>query len=160
MNDDETTRPPAHQTVRPVDLRDYAEFDSEQPRRIRVLASDVLTIDLWCLEPRQSTPTLHYEDVDVCYTVLGGTAWFITDEGELGLGPLGAMLVPAGIIHAIDNRTVDPVIVLTAGSPPDVPVPEITTDVPVDERGDAVHRLSDPGPLARAYRRLIRGEES
>lgn len=124
--------------VRPVDLRDYARFDPDHAARVRVLATDVLTVDLWCLEPHQSTEAMHHEEVDVAYTVLGGTAWFITDEGEIGLGPLGAMLVPAGVVHGIDNRTVDPVVVLASASPPDVPVAEITVDEPLEDAGDAV----------------------
>jgi quercetin dioxygenase-like cupin family protein len=157
MERDETTTSAARQTVRPVDLRDYADFDPERPKRIRVLATDVLTIDLWCLEPRQETPSLLYRDVDVCYTVLGGTAWFITDEGELGLGPLGAMLVPAGITHTIGNRTVDPVVVLASGSPPDVPATDVTSDAPVVTDASAVHRPREPGALVRTVKRLLGG---
>lgn len=130
--------PPVPGSVRPVDLRDYARFDPDHPARVRVLATDVLTVDLWCLEPHQSTDAMHHEEVDVAYTVLGGTAWFVTDEGEIGLGPLGAMLIPAGVVHGIDNRTVDPVVVLAAASPPDVPTTEITVDEPLEDAGDAV----------------------
>lgn len=124
--------------MRPVDLRDYAAFDPAAPRRVRVLATDVLTVDLWCLEPRQSTEALTYDEVDVAYTVLGGNAWFVTEDGELGLGPLGAMLVPSGVAHGIDNRTADPLVVLASGAPPDVPADEVTTDEPVGRGGEAV----------------------
>lgn len=142
--------------VRPVDLRDYAAFDRAGARRIRVLATDVLTVDLWCLEPWQDTHVLSYEDVDVVYTVLGGNAWFATDQGELGLGPLGAILVPARVAHGIGNRTADPLVVLASGSPPDVPAGTVTTDEPVERKNGAVHR---PGggrrPLADRLRGLI-----
>jgi quercetin dioxygenase-like cupin family protein len=143
------------QSVRPVDLRDYTSFDPERARRVRVMATDVLTVDLWCLEPRQATDALRYDEIDVCYTVLGGTAWFVTDEGELGLGPLGAMLVPAGVAHGIDNRTVDPVVILAAGSPPDVPAADVAVDEPVEDRRGAVRHLPQPGALTRGFRRLF-----
>lgn len=144
------------QRVRPVDLRDFADFDPERARRVRVLASDVLTIDLWCLQPDQSTDVLHHEDTDVVYTVLGGNAWFVTDEGELGLGPLGAMLVPAGVVHGFDNRTADPLIVVASGSPPDVPADEVTTDEPVDDASEAVFRPGDELTLRERIRRSLR----
>jgi oxalate decarboxylase/phosphoglucose isomerase-like protein (cupin superfamily) len=65
----------------------------------------------------------------VVYTVVGGRSWFVTDDGEIGLDPMGAMLVPAGTVHGIDNRAPDPLIVLASSSPPsDEPVdPPVTT---------------------------------
>lgn len=154
--DDVTSAEPTDQRVRPVDLRDYADFDRERARRTRVLATDVLTVDLWCLQPQQSTDVLHYEDTDVAYTVLGGNAWFVTDEGELGIGPLGAMLVPAGVVHGFDNRTADPLIVVASGSPPDVRADEVTTDEPVDDADEAVFRPGDRIPLRERIRRSLR----
>lgn len=145
---------PMPQRVRPVDLRDYAAFDPDHPRRVRVLATDVLTVDLLCLEPRQSTEAMHHDETDVAYTVLGGNGWFVTDEGELGLGPLGAMLVPAGVVHGIDNRGVDPLIVLATGSPPDVPADEVATDEPVEWGEEAVHRPRE-GAVRGALRKVL-----
>ncbi|MDP8960864.1 MAG: hypothetical protein M3N32_04510 [Actinomycetota bacterium] len=152
-NEDPGPRPFA--AVRPVDLRDYAAFDRGAARRVRVFATDVITMDLWCLEPWQDTSVLHYEDVDVVYTVIGGNAWFATDQGELGLGPLGAILVPSGIAHGIGNRTADPVIVVASASPPDVPSGRVTTDEPVERTNRAVHRPGGRPSLADRLRGLI-----
>ncbi|HEX2027723.1 MAG TPA: hypothetical protein VHF25_06955 [Nitriliruptorales bacterium] len=126
--------------VQPVDLRDYASFHPDRPVRVRVLATEVLAVDLWCLQPRQSTGALLYEEADVAYTVLGGNAWFVTDEGELGLGPLGAILVTAGVAHGIDNRTADPLVVLASASPPDVPADAVSSDEPFEPTDGAVFR--------------------
>ncbi|MDP8931201.1 MAG: hypothetical protein M3O70_22180 [Actinomycetota bacterium] len=152
---DEDPGPGPFAAVRPVDLRDYAAFDRGGARRVRVFATDVITLDLWCLEPWQDTPVLHYEDVDVVYTVIGGNTWFATDQGELGLGPLGAILVPSGVAHAIGNRTADPVIVLASASPPDVPGGRVTTDEPVERTNGAVYRPGGRPSLADRVRRLI-----
>lgn len=153
--------PPAAATsrpeVRPVDLRDYAKFDRDAAQRVRVLATDVLTVDLWCLEPWQETPVLRYDDVDVAYTVLAGTAWFETEDGDVGLGPLGAVLVPAPVTHEIHNRTADPVIVLASGSPPDVPADQVTTDPPFEEADEVVHRPEQRRGLRGTVRRLLGG---
>lgn len=143
--------------VRPVDLRDYAAFEREAARRVRVFATDVITVDLWCLEPRQDTHVLHYEDVDVVYTVIGGNAWFATDQGELGLGPLGAILVPSGVAHGIGNRSADPVIVLASASPPDEAGHTLDTDEPVEHTNGAVYRPGSRPSLAARLRGLISG---
>ena len=90
--------------VRPVDLRDYATFSPDAATRVRVFATDHLALDLWCIEPHQATGVLHLPDQDVAYTVIGGRSWFVTDEGEIGLDPMGAMLIRAGTVHGINNR--------------------------------------------------------
>lgn len=151
-----STRPPdASPTplaggVVPVDLRDHVSFSKGAATRVRVLATDHLGVDLWCIEPQQATDVLHQPERDVHYTVLGGRSWFVTEEGEVGLDALGAVLVPADTVHGIDNRAPDPLIVLAVSSPPsDEPV-----DPPVATTAAAV-RLDDhaPGPL----RRLVAG---
>jgi quercetin dioxygenase-like cupin family protein len=104
--------------VVPVDLRDWVRFDAGAATRVRVLATERLALDLWCIEPQQSTDVLDVPDADVVYTVLGGRSWFATDEGEVGLDPLGSLLVPAGTVHGIANRAPDPLIVVAVSSPP------------------------------------------
>jgi quercetin dioxygenase-like cupin family protein len=105
-------------TVRPVDLRDWVDFSRKEARRTRVFATDQLAQDLWCIQPQQATPVLHHPDADVTYTVIAGRSWFVTDQGEIGLDPMGALLVPAGVVHGIDNRGADPLIVSASMAPP------------------------------------------
>jgi quercetin dioxygenase-like cupin family protein len=105
--------------VTPVDLRDWVTFSTAQAVRVRVSASEVLAVDLWCLEPQQATGVLRYDEDDVSYTVIGGRSWFVTEEGEVGLDPLGNLLVPAGVTHGIDNRAPDPLIIVAVSSPGD-----------------------------------------
>lgn len=131
--------------VLPVDLRDYVDFDESRPRRIRVYATTAIALDLWCLQPRQSTPVLRYHTQDVTYSVIGGRSWFVTEAGEIGLDPMGSMLVPAGTHHGIDNRAPDPLIVLAASAPPsNEPVA-----MPVDDASAAIRREPAPGFLRR-----------
>lgn len=135
--------------VRPVDLRDYVDFSLEEPRRVRVYATEHVALDLWCLEPRQATPALHLDE-DVAYTVIAGRSWFVTDEGEVGLDPMGGMLVPAGVVHGFENRGADPLIV-SASTGPAGDDPE---DTPVATDGVAVVEDPGPGPLRRMMDRL------
>jgi len=120
-------------TPLPVDLRDWVRFSTAAAVRVRVQRTDVLAVDLWCIEPQQATDVLRAEG-DVTYTVLAGRSWFVTEEGDIGLDPLGSVLVPRGIAHGIDNRAPDPLIVLAVSSPPDA----APSDGPVDDTGTAV----------------------
>jgi quercetin dioxygenase-like cupin family protein len=140
-------------SVRPVDLRDYVDFSRGEATRVRVFASDHLALDLWCVEPQQATPVLHLPDRDVTYTVVGGRSWFVTDDGEVGLDPLGAMLIPAGIVHGIDNRAPDPLIVVAVSSPPS----DEAEATPVSEEATAVRYDPGPGPLRRFLDKLFGG---
>ena len=152
---DELTPPQTPPSVLPVDLRDYVRFSETAATRVRVFASAHLALDLWCLEPRQATEVLHEADRDVTYTVIGGRSWFVTDDGEVGLDPMGALLVPAGTVHGIDNRAADPLIVVAVGSPPGrAPVAQ-----PVADEQQAVHYDDGgPGPVRRTLHRLLGGE--
>lgn len=134
----------------PVDLRDYVRFDGDATR-VRVLRTDHLALDLWCVEPQRSTGVLHVADADVTYTVIGGRSWFVTDQGEIGLDPMGALLVPAGTVHGIDNRAPDPLIVVASQSPPGEERPA----APVASDAAAVRDDAQPGALARAWRSLL-----
>lgn len=133
--------------VRPVDLRDYVDFSQGAAQRVRVFATGRLAQDLWCIEPQQSTGVLQYPDADVFYTVVGGRSWFVTEEGEVGLDPLGSLLVPAGTVHGIDNRGADPLIVVAAVSPPG----DQSEDAPA---GDAALAVRDDSQYGRLGRRV------
>lgn len=141
------TDAPASGQPRPVDLRDYVDFSPTAARRTRVFATSRLAHDLWCIEPQQATPVLQFPDVDVTYTVIGGRSWFVTEEGEIGLDPLGALLVPAGVVHGIDNRGADPLIISATSAPADGE----GEDAPVTTDGEAVR---DDAKYGQARRRL------
>jgi mannose-6-phosphate isomerase-like protein (cupin superfamily) len=136
--------------VRPVDLRDYVEFSTSDARRIRVHATAHLALDLWCLEPRQTTSALHLEQ-DVTYTVIGGRSWFVTEEGEVGLDPMGSMLVPAGVAHGFENRSADPLIVVASQAPPGPGA----VDAPTSDEAAAVTPEPPPGLLRRISQALL-----
>lgn len=149
--------PPSDQApaVRPVDLRDYVDFSLGDATKVRVFETPNLALDLWCIEPQQATPVLHAPEEDITYTVLGGRSWFVTDDGEIGLDPLGSMLVPAGVVHGIANHAPDPLIVVAVSAPPS-PQGE---DAPVSTDAQAV-RLEEPeGLLRRVMDRLLGGRE-
>lgn len=119
-----------------VDLRDYVEFDLDLPAGRRVLETDVLALDLICLEPQQTLAARTFETADAVYTVLGGTAWVVTDDAEVTLGALQAVMVPAGVSHGLRNTSPDPLILQVVTSPPDEApmVPKGETDAALEDR--------------------------
>jgi quercetin dioxygenase-like cupin family protein len=137
--------------VRPVDIRDYVEPIRGEATTRRIFATDQLAVDVWCLEPRTATAPIHLPDRDISYTVLAGRSWFVTDDGEVGLDPLGAILVPADVVHGFENRSPDPLIVLASSSPPgDAPV-----QPPVDDAALAVEHPRDTSRLRSAVESLL-----
>jgi quercetin dioxygenase-like cupin family protein len=130
----------------PVDLRDWVRFSTTDAVRVRVQRTAALAVDLWCIEPQQATEVLRAEG-DLTYTVLAGRSWFVTEDGDVGLDPLGSILIPKGVAHGIDNRAPDPLIVLAVSSPPDA----APTDPAISTTGGAVRPASPerPNPLRR-----------
>lgn len=102
-----------------VDLRDYVDFDLDAASGRRVITTDVVAVDLVCLEPGQVIEARTLAGADVIYTVLGGRAWVVTDEAEVTLEPLQAIVVPSGIPHGVRNDGADPLILQVVASPPD-----------------------------------------
>jgi mannose-6-phosphate isomerase-like protein (cupin superfamily) len=139
------TAKPERAQVRPIDLRDYVNCVRGEATRVRVFQTDALAVDVWCVEPRSGTEVLHHPERDVAYTVIAGRSWFVTDEGEVGLDPMGAMLVPADVVHGFENRGPDPLIVLASSSPPG----EGGEDAPVGSDADAVHPPREGGSRLR-----------
>ena len=104
-----------------VDLRDYVAFDRNRAVRSRIYETDLVAMDLLCLEPGQQLGARTHEESDTVYTVIGGRAWVVTDDSEVALEPLQAVLVPAGTPHGIRNDAADPLLLQTVTSLP-VPV--------------------------------------
>ena len=141
--------------VHPVDLRDYVKFVSSEATKVRVFQTENLALELWCLEPRATAGPLHYPDKDVTYTVIAGRSWFITDDGEVGLDPMGAMLVPADVAHGFENRSPDPLIVIAHASPPG----EGANADPADTTAAAIQYQREQGGVMRRALTALLGSE-
>ena len=102
-----------------VDLRDYVVFEQGEPVHRRVFATDVVAVDLVCLEPGQVVGARAFPTADAVYTVLGGRAWVVTDEAEVTLDPLQSVIIPAAVPHGVRNESPDPLILQVVVSPPD-----------------------------------------
>jgi quercetin dioxygenase-like cupin family protein len=138
-----------------VDLRDYVEFDLDGARGRRVFATDVVAVDVTCLEPDQRIEARTFPTADVIYTVLGGIAWVVADDASVTLQALQSVMVPAGTPHGLRNDSPDPLILQVVVSPPD--------EAPATRLGPAVapdaEVGSEPtrGSLADRLRRVLGG---
>ncbi|CAN5186412.1 MAG: cupin domain-containing protein [Euzebyales bacterium] len=136
-----------------VDLRDYVAFDQGRPVDRRVFATDVVAVDLVCLEPGQVLEAREYATADAVYTVLGGTAWVVTDQAEVTLRALQAVIVPAGVVHGLRNSSADPLILQVVISPPDE-APAAARGPLADSGGRTSGSPDRPGLLDRLRRGL------
>ena len=130
-----------------VDLRDYVDFDLAEAIGRRVFTTDVVAVDLVCLQPGQQIGARTLAGADAIYTVLGGRAWVVTDEAEATLEPLQAVVVPAGIPHGVRNDGADPLILQLVVSPPD--------ELP-DSAGGPATEAADLGSSAQPARAGLR----
>jgi quercetin dioxygenase-like cupin family protein len=145
--------PAAYEPVA-VDLRDYVDFSLDAATGRRVFTTDVLAVDLLCLEPRQVIEPRTFPTADVLYTVIGGVAWIVTDEAQVTLRALQALLVPAGVPHGVRNDSADPLLLQMVCSPPDEAPPSLEGPaVQPETRPDEPGR---PGALDR-LRRVLGG---
>lgn len=141
----------------PVDLRDYVLFDRVSASGRRVYATDVVAVDLVCLEPYQSVEARSFATADAIYTVLGGEAWVVTDEGQVTLRALQSVMVPAPVAHGLRNESADPLILQVVISPPDE-APEAVFGPPPAEPGAADPDLGRDRPgLLHRLRRVLGG---
>lgn len=101
-----------------TDLRDYVAFDTQRAVRSRIYETDLFAVDMLCLEPGQQLGARTHDDADAVYTVIGGRAWVVTDDSEVSLAPLQAVLIPAGVPHGIRNDAADPLLLQTVTGPP------------------------------------------
>lgn len=140
-----------------VDLRDYVDFDLDAAIGRRIFTTDVVAVDLVCLEPGQVIEARTLAGADAIYTVLGGRVWVVTDEAEVTLDPLQAVVVPAGIPHGLRNEGIDPLILQVVVSPPDE-MPESAMGPLVSTEPEAAATGDRPRLLDR-MRRVLGGSE-
>lgn len=140
----------------PVDLRDYVDFDEAAATDRRVFATDVVAVDLVCLEPHQLLDARSFPTADVIYTVLGGRAWVVTDTAEVMLDPLQSVMVPAPTVHGLRNHSADPLILHVVVSPPE--------EAPPARPGPATQSPTPVGAprttLLDRLRRILGGESA
>ncbi len=140
-----------------ADLRDYVDFDLDAAAGRRVFTTDVVAVDLVCLEPAQVVPARTLAGADAIYTVLGGRAWVVTDEAEVTLEPLQAVVVPAGVPHGVRNDGADPLILQVVVSPPDEMPGSVLGPAPAADQGARDARGAPPPGLLERLRRTLGG---
>jgi len=149
----EPPEPPEPRPPVAVDLRDYVTFDQAGATGRRVYATDVLAVDVVCLEPHQLIEARTFATADAIYTVLGGTAWLVADDAWVTLTALQSVWIPAATPHGVRNDAPDPLILQVLISPPDE-APEAVLGPAVSEPTDPDLGAEPPGALTRLRRAL------
>lgn len=128
-----------------ADLRDHVAFDAEHAVRSRVHETDLLAVDMLCLEPGQQLGARTHDESDTLYVVIGGRAWVVTDGDEVTLAPLQTVLIPAGTPHGIRNDSPDPLLLQAVSSLP-IPVQSLrgTTSNDPETEPDGSSSRSSP----------------
>lgn len=128
-----------------VDLRDHVAFDPDRAVRSRVFETDLMAFDMLCLEPGQQLGARTHDDSDTVFVVVGGRAWVVTDDSEVALEPLQAVLIPAGTPHGVRNDSADPLLLQTVSSVP-IPTQSLrgTTSKDPDTMPDGSSNRSSP----------------
>jgi quercetin dioxygenase-like cupin family protein len=140
-----------------VDLRDYVDFDLDAAAGRRVFTTDVVAVDLVCLEPGQVIEARTLPGADAIYTVLGGRAWVVTDDAEVTLDPLQSVVVPAGIPHGLRNDAADPLILHVVVSPPDEMPDSVYGPAPSAGENAPDDTVEDKQPWLNRLRRVLGG---
>lgn len=139
-----------------VDLRDYVDFDLDAAVGRRVVTTDVVAVDIVCLEPGQVIDVRTLAGADAIYTVLGGRVWVVTDETEVTLEPLQAVVIPADIPHALRNDGADPLILQVVVSPPDE-MPESVFGPLITESDEAADGRAERPRMVDRFRKVLGG---
>ncbi|HVM20806.1 MAG TPA: cupin domain-containing protein [Egibacteraceae bacterium] len=146
-------------TFEPVamDLRDYVDFDLAAAVGRRVVTTDVVAVDVVCLEPGQVVEARTLPGADAIYTVLGGRVWVVADDAEVTLEPLQAVVVPAGVPHGLRNASADPLILQVVVSPPDEMPGSVLGPTPVAQETAGAAKPPAGKRLLDRARRVLSG---
>lgn len=131
--------------VTPVDLRDYTQVLPGAASVTRVFATEKLTTEVWCVPPRIAGDVTRFATQDTVLTVVSGRARIVTDDGTVLLDPLGAVLIHADTVFAVENASADPVVVIVQRGPGG----DGDADAPVESTNAAV---IPPKPKRRLFR--------
>ena len=83
---------------------DVRRFDPAKMQKINLFETAHFFCDVYCLEPGQMQKAHRHEGADKVYAVLEGEVLVrVGSEGEV-LGAGSAVLAPAGIDHAVENK--------------------------------------------------------
>jgi len=83
---------------------DVRRFDPAKMQKVSLFETPRFFCDVYCLEPGQMQKPHRHEGADKVYAVLEGEVLVrVGSEGEV-LGAGAAVLAPAGIDHAVENR--------------------------------------------------------
>ena len=98
--------------------QEHVGVRQEKHYKETLFQGDHLMLGINCLEPGQEQPVHDHADADKVYIVMEGTGQFTVgkDAFEAGVGEV--VWAQAGIVHGVENRADERLVLLVGISPP------------------------------------------
>lgn len=100
-----------------------ASFSDEKMTKVNLYESPRLFCDIYCLKPGQSQRPHRHPGNDKIYHALTGTCHVQIGETIQPLPPGCVAIVPAGVLHGVENRSDGPATLLVIMAPHPDPKP-------------------------------------
>lgn len=104
-----------HPAVKKID--DHIGQRADKHYKTTLFRADTLLLGLNCLEPGQIQSPHAHADQDKFYFVTAGTGTFFIGDDEITVGPGHAVWAAAGIVHGVENRGSERLVILMGIAP-------------------------------------------
>jgi quercetin dioxygenase-like cupin family protein len=101
-----------------IRLAEHAKFQPDKMAKIALGATERALLDLYCVAPGQAQKPHTHGDQDKLYVVLEGRGRITIGGSEQLVGPLEAVIAPAGVEHGLVNDGPADLLVLVVVAPP------------------------------------------
>jgi mannose-6-phosphate isomerase-like protein (cupin superfamily) len=103
----------------PIEIKrfDVRRFSEEKLQKVNLFQTPRFFFDVYCLLTGQSQKPHRHEGADKVYAVLDGEVVVQVGEETALVGRGQAVLAPAGVDHAVENRGPEPAAVLVFMAP-------------------------------------------
>lgn len=99
------------------DTRDFVAFAGDELRKNNLLDEPQLTVDVYCLGPRQAQKPHQHDGQAKFYYVISGRGEFLLGAETRTLGPGELAAAPSGVEHGVANRGPEDLVLLVAIAP-------------------------------------------
>lgn len=101
-----------------ITIRDHVRFQPDKMAKVALGATERALLDLYCVAPDQAQKPHTHGDQDKFYVVLEGRGRITVGGSEQIVGPLEAVIAPAGVEHGLVNDGPADLLVLVVVTPP------------------------------------------
>lgn len=100
-----------------INIFEKAGFSDAKMKKVPLFSSERFACDLYCLQPGQSQKPHAHEGMDKVYVTLEGEGIVQIGEETAPLGACQAVHAGSNVVHGIENRGTQQLVVLTFLAP-------------------------------------------